>query len=441
MSISRFRSRLLLLFYLSLASLPLSVDWFSDRFHLGLMVASEPLMALTVGLTVLGLLGGWLAWPLSSHRLDKLIAFHFGAMFVATVFSSDLLVSAKYFTTLVLYVLFGYCVPRVLVFNRTEWLRAIGALAVGTSLLVAYVLTRHLFMGLSYSISYVVAQPFSKNGHTNLTVLLEPLVLVLNLVLLYHPWAQNVRGRVLVTALLTAVLMVVAFSYSRASYVSLSAQALLLMAYAGWSAGRRLLLPWAVAGVLIFAAWQTLTRIYPNASLVNTHLLHELGTVSDFSATNESNAERLNRWLFSLDLYQQEPVIGVGPGTFPDRYLDFVRHSPNHPTYLTTLRRMNAHNLYLSWLVEAGALGLLSGLMLLGYLVGRQLRWAFRWRPTPLQVGFTVYFLFFLLHSLSQDFWQEPRVVVVFWLAIGLQRYYERPASYSRLAGGAKAAA
>ena len=148
--------------------------------------------------------------------------------------------------------------------------------------------------------------------------------------------------------------------------------------------------------------------------------------MGDFSPANESNAERKSRWLFSIDLFQQEPVVGVGPGTFPDRYLDFVRHSPSHPTYFTTLRRMNAHNLYLDWLVEAGALGLATGLMLLGYLVWRQLRWAFRWSPTPGRVGFTVYFLFFLLHSLTQDFWQEPRVMVAFWLAVGLQRFYEK---------------
>ena len=50
----------------------------------------------------------------------------------------------------------------------------------------------------------------------------------------------------------------------------------------------------------------------------------------------------------------------------------------------------------------------------------------FRGRTTPAQVSFTAYLLFFLLHSFSQDFWQEPRVVVLFWLVVGLQRYFAR---------------
>jgi hypothetical protein len=66
--------------------------------------------------------------------------------------------------------------------------------------------------------------------------------------------------------------------------------------------------------------------------------------------------------------------------------------------------------------------------MLLGYLLVRQLKWVFRGQQTPAQVGFTVYLLFFLLHSFTQDFWQEPRVIVLFWLAVGLQRYYARAA-------------
>jgi|GEM_PF-2110715 len=432
----RFRSLLLWLFYLTLVSIPLSVNWFSDQWRFGLMLLSEPLMVLTVGVLLLGAVAGWLRVPARSHRLDKLIGLHFGAMFIATVFSNDLIVSAKYYATLLLYVLFGYGVPRLLALQRSEWLRALAALGLGTTLLTLYVLSRHLQLGISYSLSYLVARPFLEHGHTNLTVLLEPLVLLLNLALLYAPQARSWRGRLLATLLLTAVLAVVAFSYSRASYVSLLTQALLLLAYAGWPTARRLLLPWAMASCLILTSWQALRLAYPDTSqlLNNTDLLKELGSVGDFTAANESNAERLNRWLYCLELYQQNPMEGAGPGTFPDTYLDFVRNSPTHPTYYTTLRRMNAHNLYLSWLAESGTLGFLTGLLLLGYLVVRQLRWAFRWRATPVQIGFTVYFLFFLLHSLTQDFWQEPRVIVLFWLAVGLQRYYQRAPQLEPLA-------
>ena len=146
----------------------------------------------------------------------------------------------------------------------------------------------------------------------------------------------------------------------------------------------------------------------------------------DFSSTNESNAERLNRWRFCLRAFQQAPLLGVGPGTFPDRYLDYVRQTPSHPIYLDTKQRMNAHNLYLNWLAESGLLGLLSGLLLLAYPLGQLLKRVWQ-RPLPLpQLGLLAYFTFFLLHSLAQDFWQEPRVIVLFWLVLGWQRYGSR---------------
>lgn len=135
MTPSRFRSLLLGLFYVALASVPLSASWFSPRWHFGLLLASEPLMALTVGALVVGLLAGWVAWPRTTRRLDKLIGLHVGALFLSTVFSGDVLVSAKYFATILLYAGFGYGVQRVLRLERTEWYRVLGALALGTGML------------------------------------------------------------------------------------------------------------------------------------------------------------------------------------------------------------------------------------------------------------------------------------------------------------------
>ncbi|TPG67106.1 O-antigen ligase family protein [Hymenobacter nivis] len=447
----RFRSLLLGLFYAALASLPLSVNWLSPWGHFGLMVAAEPLMVVAVGLAGLGVLAGWVARPGSLSLLDKLVGLHLGALLLATACSSDVRVSAKYVATVLVFVGFGYGVPRVLRLGRREWQRAGAALGAGTAALALFVLARHVQLGISYALSYAIAQPFLPHGHTNLTVLLEPLVLALSLGLLLLPRAQAPRGRLLATALLAAVLMVVAFSYSRASYVSLAVQAVLLLVLLGRPAVARLWLPWAVAGALVLGAWQGITwRLAPSAPapvavakgpgagpLADPDkpptLLHELGSVSDFTPANESNAERLNRWKYGLVMYQQTPVLGIGPGTFPDRYLDFMTrttaHDRRHPTFFyTTFRRMNVHNLYLGWLIEAGALGLLTGLLVLGYAVVRQLRRVWHGERSALDVGLALYFVFFLLHSFAQDFWQEPRVIVVFWLAVSLQCYAARAA-------------
>jgi putative inorganic carbon (HCO3(-)) transporter len=431
MNPARYRGLLLVLFYLTLASIPLSVEWFSPRWHIGLTLISEPLMVLTAGGLALGLLVGWLRWPSKFTRLDLLLGLHFSILLLASILSENKLVSGKYYLSLLLYVLVGYGLPRVLELSGREWRRAGGAMALGTFVLVAYVLARHTQTGFSFSLSYSIAQPFSANGHTNLTVQLEPLILGLNLLLIGSGWAQKTTTRLLMAIGLTAVLLVVAFSYSRASFCSLLLQAGLLLAYTRWVAVRRLLLLWAVAGLVITGVWRVMTHLHDNASLHNTPLLQEMSTVQDFSPANDSNAERLNRWKFCLQIFREAPVLGIGPGTFPDRYLEYVRHTPSHPIYLDTQQRMNAHNLYLDWLVESGLLGLISGLLVLLYPLSQLVRQLLR-RPMPLpQLALVVYFAFFLLHSLAQDFWQEPRVIVLFWLVLGWQRYCARPEAYA----------
>jgi putative inorganic carbon (HCO3(-)) transporter len=427
MNPARYRELLLNLFYFTLASVPLSVEWFSPRWHIGLTVFSEPLMVLTAGGLALGLLAGWVRWPTKYTRFDLLLGLHFGILLLASLLSDNRLVSAKYYLSLVLYMLIGYGLPKVLELSGREWRRAGAAMAVGTLLLVGYVVARHLQTGFSFSLSYSIAQPFSANGHTNLTVQLEPLILGLNLLLLGAGWAQNGPRRLLVASALTAALLVVAFSYSRASFCSLLLQAGLLLGYTQWVAARRLLLVWAAAALVIAGGWQVMAHLHDNASLHNTPLLQEMKTVQDFTPANDSNAERLNRWRYCLQLFREVPLLGIGPGTFPDRYLDHVEHTPGHPIYLDTQQRMNAHNLYLNWLAEAGVLGLLSGLLVLGYPLW-QLLPQLRRRPMPLlQLGIVIYFVFFLLHSLAQDFWQEPRFIVLFWLVLSWQRYCARP--------------
>lgn len=71
-------------------------------------------MVLTVG--VLGLLAGW---PGPGSLLNKLIGLHLGALVLATAFSGDARVSAKYLATVVFFAAFDYNVPRVLRLGRT----------------------------------------------------------------------------------------------------------------------------------------------------------------------------------------------------------------------------------------------------------------------------------------------------------------------------------
>lgn len=115
---------------------------------------------------------------------------------------------------------------------------------------------------------------------------------------------------------------------------------------------------------------------------------------SDLSkpVSDESVEPRLVRWEAALDLIKQKPVIGYGAGSelsiLGDKYFQ-------DKLYIAYLHRLNAHNQYLTFLLNSGILGLLGYLATLFYIVRIAL-----WRRDTL---FFVFVLLIITVSLSES--------------------------------------
>ncbi|HPV56894.1 MAG TPA: O-antigen ligase family protein, partial [Tenuifilaceae bacterium] len=86
--------------------------------------------------------------------------------------------------------------------------------------------------------------------------------------------------------------------------------------------------------------------------------------------TDDSNVERLNRWVAAIRMAEEKPTFGWGPGTYMFQY------APYQASYLRTLessnlgQKGNAHSEYLGLMAEAGwpgVLGYISILLLVFY--------------------------------------------------------------------------
>lgn len=84
--------------------------------------------------------------------------------------------------------------------------------------------------------------------------------------------------------------------------------------------------------------------------------LSENAVTSDFSET------RMQRWSMGMELIKQSPVIGYGNGS--EKYLLKEKYFTNK-FYKSFLLEMNAHNQYLSFLINTGIIGLLLYLYVL----------------------------------------------------------------------------
>lgn len=108
--------------------------------------------------------------------------------------------------------------------------------------------------------------------------------------------------------------------------------------------------------------------------------------------TDESVEPRLVRWEAAMQLIKQKPVFGYGAGS----ELSILGNKYFHDKlYIAYLNRLNAHNQYLTFLLNSGIIGLLIYLAILFYMVRTAL-----WRRDML---FFVFALLIITVSLSES--------------------------------------
>ena len=135
---------------------------------------------------------------------------------------------------------------------------------------------------------------------------------------------------------------------------------------------------------------------------------------------NHSNIERVNRLNAGIYMYQDHPSFGLGMGTFPEKYLDFVNY---HPEMIKVAERtydlMNSHNLFLTWLVEGGLITFLSGvgvvLFALFWLISE-----YRKKNSFLKLLLIAYLVGFIFHGFFHDFGQNARIIIPFWVCLAI---------------------
>jgi putative inorganic carbon (hco3(-)) transporter len=143
---------------------------------------------------------------------------------------------------------------------------------------------------------------------------------------------------VLVFFLFSALLLLAAilFSRSRAGLVCASVTLVALAAWVkvGWQRSTAALATaWVLAGSLVFGLWLGLGPV-----------------VSRYKELGRDSQGRIGVWRDTLALVRMRPVLGWGPGTFPDAF-------PQVQSVLLNRMVDHAHNDYLEFAAEWGTLG------------------------------------------------------------------------------------
>lgn len=79
------------------------------------------------------------------------------------------------------------------------------------------------------------------------------------------------------------------------------------------------------------------------------------------SPERSSLASRVMIWKSSVKMIADQPIIGIGPGNFQDKYLDYQKYFPPYLEWAAP----EPHNLYLAFWLESGFFGLAGFLWLI----------------------------------------------------------------------------
>ncbi|MDD3190577.1 MAG: O-antigen ligase family protein [Candidatus Pacebacteria bacterium] len=116
---------------------------------------------------------------------------------------------------------------------------------------------------------------------------------------------------------------------------------------------------------------------------------------------------RLMIWDASREMLKDNPIFGIGPGTFQEVYLDYQgRFSVPYLEWAVA----EPHNIFLAFYLQSGIIGFIGFLLILFWFCKKA-------RTSDIVFLFLIYFL---IHGLVDTLYWKNDLAMIFWLAAGI---------------------
>jgi O-antigen ligase len=351
-------------FFLLIFSLPWSVE-FNLNSSLGTDFPDEQLMWLTSAL----FLAYFIFRPSDAaakwkHPLVILLFFYFGWLIISVIFSTDSILSVKFFLAKSWYIVAFVFTP-LLLFNNKKRIQLTGlTFLVSLLFVVVIILYRHAFLGFRFSDVNEAVSPFFRN-HVNYSAMM-----VCSVPVLIAAYQLSKRFRTSIVIAIIIVLIALFFSYARGAWL-----ALILAAVSYYLIKKkRLVIAFIMSSLLILASLLWISRSDRYLRFENdyrTTIFHknfEEHLIATYKLKDVSTAERFNRWIAGVRMIKDKPLTGFGPNTFYNNYKPYML--PVFKTWVSDNEdHSTVHNYFLLTTIEQGLPGLLFILLLTGALL------------------------------------------------------------------------
>ena len=347
-----------LLYFLAFTT-PLSVHLIDERYStVNLSIPTEPIIILLfIGVLLKLISSRTLKFPEVSVMLSVLIIADFGWLLVTAITSTMPLISAKYVLMKSWYLVVFYFLLSRYFQHESMAKKFIWLFTISIVLLAAYTLFMHSQGGFSRSDAYTAMRPFLPD-HGMYAACVSFVVPVLFVFALHGSWLKyGLWLRVVCVLLFLFLVVAVALSFTRASWVSLVA-ALGIYALLRMKIRFHYLVLIALVGGAYLASNMDnlLTGLSRNKKESDDNIENHLQSVGNVSS-DPSNLERFNRWSSASRMWEEKPVVGWGPGTYTFQYGQF--QLPHEMTIISTNAGTlgGIHSEYLRPLAESGLPG------------------------------------------------------------------------------------
>jgi len=288
---------------------------------------------------------------------------------ITTIFSSLIMVSIKFSLLNISYILVFFIWQKYLFKNRPEVFPALLALySLSLTAVILYAVYRYKQYEWNPVTIKGVFSPFFKDN----TIFGASVAVIAAFWLVYSARVQFRTGRLPGIIAGLFFLAAVLFSNSRAAVLSIAFFGFMLILLL-----LRVRIVHLAMGILIIAVMSVGFRDRLKDFLSgNTSMSHNPNSTyaehiksSGNITTDNSNIERLNRWLAGLAMFTEKPFTGFGPGTYQFAYIPYQNPrfksdlTVEDPWHIPENSGGTAHSEYILALSEMGILGLLAMLI------------------------------------------------------------------------------
>jgi len=347
-----------LLYYLLIASIPVSISYeIGDSLVLNL--PTEPLMAGFLLLLPLY----FLLHPdkenkaLLNHPLILLLLLMLLWSGISTIYSTEKLISAKYFFAKCWSVFSFGLLTALVVKNVNNYKVWFWCFLIPLVLVTIYILLRHYSFNFSFSLVNRTMSPFFRNHVDSAVTQVAFLPFVICSRFLFK---KGAIARLIIDCSIPLLIVGIYYSYTRAAIASIAIIAIVYIIVKF-----KLMYPTIIAGIIAVFAFlfvmqqnNTYLNYAPDFKKTIYHSNWRSHLMATVAMQDVSAMERVYRWIAGFRMAAEKPIVGFGPGAFYENYKKYTISS--FKTYVSdNPEKSTVHNYYLLVLIEQGIAGLL----------------------------------------------------------------------------------